>query len=722
MSMDALLAKIADNPRLPSPPAIALQVLDRASKPSCTIADISKIISMDPPLCGRLLKLVNSALFGLPRSVASIDRALNLLGLNRVRSLVLSLTMPTLKFNNADPARMRDYWKVSVTEAMVVRQLATRLGWSDPDSEMVAGLLCDLGILILQETFPEQYAQIMAYPPEVLVTSQSELEDRVFGMNHADVGAYLLKKWRFPEEFTQPIRFHHRPSQLETKDKQQTDRAHLLYFASRISQLQLTVTQTAVLGEIVSIARDRYGMDDVQFSKFLDNLNQKIDEFASLIEVDLGSCPQYSTLFANATENLTRLAVEASIDNFRVHEEKARAEAGLKQAEEALHRTEEQLRQSQKLEAIGRLAGGVAHDFNNVLTVIAGYCELLLSPHPQDATYLIDQIKKAADRGANLTRQLLAFSRKQVMEPEVLSLAGVIRGMKSMIKRMIGEDVDLEIRMASDLKLIKADPSQLEQVIMNLAVNARDAMPVGGTFSVCASNVVIENDTGDTDCVLAPGEYVVLTVTDTGCGMDTATMEKMFEPFFTTKSRGTGLGLATVHGIVKQSGGHISVSSELGKGTTFIVHLPVADESLKPTKVVTVLEDVPAGHGTILITEDQDSVRDMARRSLQQYGYTVLEATSGREALRCVEEHGSAIDLLISDMVMPHMGGCELAQRIRSQHPRVKVLYTSGYSDDSILRNGMLTSSAPFLQKPFGPKKLAMKVHEILTASPVAGS
>ena len=722
MSIDALLAKIADNPRLPTPPAIALQVLDRASKPSCTISEIAKIISMDPGLCGKLLKLVNSALFGLPRAVASIDRALNLLGLNRVRSLVLSLTMPTLKFKNANQSRMRDYWKVSVTEAMVARELATRLSWPDPDSEMVAGLLCDLGILILQEAFPEQYVQIMAYPPEILVTSQSELEDRIFGINHAEVGAYLLKKWRFPAEFTDAIRYHHRPAEFETNDKQRSERAHLLYFASRIAQLQLTVTQTSVLGEIVSISRDRYGMDDGQFSKFLDNLNHKIDEFASLIEVDLGSCQQYSTLFANATENLTRLAVEASIDNFRVHEEKARAEEDLKQAEAALQRSEEQLRQAQKLEAIGRLAGGVAHDFNNVLTVIGGYCEMLLSPHAEDARYLTEQIKKAAERGANLTRQLLAFSRKQVMAPEVLNLAGVIRGMKTMMKRMIGEDVELELKLASDLKLIKADPCQLEQVIMNLAVNARDAMPVGGRFSMHASNVVIEEDTCNGECMLPPGQYILLTVTDSGCGMDKATVDKVFEPFFTTKSHGTGLGLATVHGIVKQSGGHISVTSEPGKGTTFNIHLPVANESLKPTKVVVLPEDVPPGHGTILITEDEDSVRDMSRRSLQQYGYTVLEATSGFEALRCVEEHGGAIDLLISDMIMPHMGGCELAQRIRARHPQVKVLYTSGYSDDSILRNGMLNLGAPFLQKPFGPKKLALKVHEILSASPAFGS
>jgi len=720
MDIESILARIADNPRLPTPPAIALQVLDRASKPSCTISEIARVISLDPGLCGKLLKLVNSALFGLPRAVASIDRALNLLGLNRVRSLVLSLTMPTLKFRNANQAKMRDYWKVSLTQAMVAREMAVRLHWPDPDSEMVAGLLCDLGVLILQEAFPEQYVQILAYPPEILVNSQSEIEDRTFGINHADVGAFLLNRWRFPDEFTEAIRFHHRPDQLQFGDKQRAERAHLLYFASRIAQLQLTVSQTAMLGEIVSISRDRYRMDDVDFSKFLDNLNRKIEEFASLIEIDLGDCPQYSTLFANATENLTRLAVETSIDNFRVHEEMARAEEDLKHAEEALVRTEEQLRQAQKLEAIGRLAGGVAHDFNNVLTVIGGYCELLLSPLPEDARYLTEQIKKAAERGSNLTRQLLAFSRKQILAPEVLSLAGVLRGMEIMIKRMIGEDIELDLQIAPDLKLIKADPSQLEQVIMNLAVNARDAMPVGGRYAMLAANAVIANANGER--ILPPGEYVRLTVSDTGCGMNKATIDKIFEPFFTTKAKGTGLGLATVHGIIKQSGGHISVASELGKGTTFSIHLPVANESAKPAKTVAMPEDVPLGHGTILITEDEDSVRDMARRSLQHYGYTVLEATNGWDAIRQVENHAGAIDLLVTDTVMPHMGGTELAQRIRTTHPKVKVLYTSGYTDDSVVRNSMLTSGVPFLQKPFGPKKLALKVHEILTALPACGS
>ncbi len=383
-------------------------------------------------------------------------------------------------------------------------------------------------------------------------------------------------------------------------------------------------------------------------------------------------------------------------------------------------RLEEQLRQSQKMEAVGRLAGGIAHDFNNLLTVITGYGQILLGAlRPDDPLRgNVEEINKAGERAAALTRQLLAFSRKQVLEPRVLDLNAVVTNMESLLRRLIGEDLSLQAALAPALGRVKADPGQIEQAIMNLAVNARDAMPQGGRLTIETANVELGESYVEERFFVQPGPYVMLAVSDTGCGMDAETQARIFEPFFTTKEqgKGTGLGLATVYGIVKQSGGYIWVYSEPGLGATLKMYLPRVDAPVETLEPRSSREESFQGTETILLVEDEDMVRRLARTILTGHGYTVLEAPNGTEALRISERHGGGIHLLVTDAVMPEMSGRELAGRLIATQPAMKVLFISGYTNDVVVRYGVLPAGIPFLQKPFTPGALARKVRDVLDA------
>lgn len=379
---------------------------------------------------------------------------------------------------------------------------------------------------------------------------------------------------------------------------------------------------------------------------------------------------------------------------------------------------EKQLRLSQRMEAIGELAGGVAHDFNNLLAIILGCADIVLdalSPeHP--ATRKVQMIRQAGSSAADLTRQLLAFSRQQMLQPRVLDLKDVVDRTEVLLRRLIGENIEITISVDSSLGCVKADPGQIEQVLLNLAVNARDAMPKGGRLTIEAHNAELDDSFRDDRMQVVPGRYVMLAVEDSGCGMDRETQARIFDPFFTTKElgKGTGLGLATVYGIVKQSGGYIWVYSELSKGTVFKIYLPLIEQSDQPVEHIEPEVTVLRGCETILVVEDSESLREMAREYLESAGYTVVEAASGAEALQKAKDFAGTIHLLLTDVVMPEMNGPELATDMVSLRPGIKVIFTSGYTDDAIARQGVLDPDVTFIQKPYRPKALARKIREVL--------
>jgi PAS domain S-box-containing protein len=391
---------------------------------------------------------------------------------------------------------------------------------------------------------------------------------------------------------------------------------------------------------------------------------------------------------------------------------------------------EQQLRQSQKMEAVGRLAGGIAHDFNNLLMVISGYSEFLLErlgaePHLRGPA---QEIARAAERASSLTRQLLAFSRKQMLAPRIVNLNDVATENIKMLTRMIGEDIDLVMVPSPNLWPVRADAGQIEQVIMNLAVNARDAMPSGGKLTIETSNVALDEDYARFHAPLRPGDYVMIAISDTGAGMDSDTQSHIFEPFFTTKgTKGTGLGLSTVYGIIKQSGGYIWVYSEVGRGTTFKIYLPrIASTGETAAQVAAPgfsnndvrNNNVEPGTETILLVEDEANLRYLARQYLEKQGYKVIEAADGAVAMQIAVAHEKVIHLLLTDVIMPGMNGRELAQRISEIRPNVKILYMSGYTENVIGHNGMLDAGVRLLQKPFNLRDLKSKVREVLDATP----
>ncbi|MGH9861890.1 MAG: response regulator, partial [Candidatus Acidiferrales bacterium] len=383
-------------------------------------------------------------------------------------------------------------------------------------------------------------------------------------------------------------------------------------------------------------------------------------------------------------------------------------------------RLEQQLLQTQKMETVGRLAGGIAHDFNNLLNVIGGYAELLRTSLDPDspAQAQVAEIQKASERASGLTRQLLAFSRQQVLAPVALSLNAVVEGMQEMVRRLIGEDIELLINLAPELGSVKTDPGQMEQVIMNLVVNARDAMPEGGRLVLQTANIELDDSYCRQHVGVQPGPHALLSVNDTGVGMEQETLSHIFEPFFTTKdkSKGTGLGLATVYGIIKQSGGSVWAYSEPGKGSMFNIYLPRVDEPAESIRRASVPEGETRGTETLLVVEDEEGLRRLISESLRSRGYTVITACDGREAFELAEANGQRIRLLLTDVVLPQMSGGEVARQLTALYPTLRVIYMSGYTDRGLGANGDLQPGLHFLQKPFSLKALAAKIREVLDA------
>lgn len=440
-------------------------------------------------------------------------------------------------------------------------------------------------------------------------------------------------------------------------------------------------------------------------------------------------CPDIPFIFVSGTigedraasslkEGATDYVVKGRLNRLAPAVKRALQEA----SDRLAHRTlEEQYRQSQKMEAIGRLAGGVAHDFNNMLTVITGYSQIALERLPLDNPLyeFISEIQKAGDRAAALTRQLLAFSRKQILEQRILDLNTVVTEIEKMLRRIIGEDIDLATTLAPSLGRIKVDPGQLQQVILNLAINARDAMPQGGKLTIETKNLILDEAYVAEHPGAKPGEHILLEMSDTGIGMSEDIKAHIFEPFFTTKlpGHGTGLGLATVYGIINQSGGHIAVTSEPGKGASFKAYFPKVDDTDREDSQTTRITSSTEGTETILLVEDEEVVRKLARNILTSKGYTVLEAPNGTAAVTYCNEYPGLIHLLLTDIMMPEMSGRELAVYLKASKPKVKVIYMSGYAEDAVAQQGVLDNETPFLPKPFSPLTLLRKVREALDTS-----
>jgi two-component system cell cycle sensor histidine kinase/response regulator CckA len=428
-------------------------------------------------------------------------------------------------------------------------------------------------------------------------------------------------------------------------------------------------------------------------------------------EHDEGLLRDYSDILIRKLEQKT-LELEESNRSLQ------RDIAARKEAEAALHAAEEQLRQAQKMEAVGRLAGGIAHDFNNLLTVILSYANLIIDDLPPGDPLRDDvlEIRRAGERAADLTRQLLAFSRRQLHQPSVVDLRQVVLEMEKLLRRVLGEDIQLVVRDGRPQGRIHADASQIEQIVMNLAVNARDAMPLGGTLTLEFADVELDADYAGSHLGVAVGPYVMLAVTDTGTGIDAAAREHMFEPFFTTKDigKGTGLGLSTVFGIVTASHGHIDVDTEDAIGSTFRIYFPRTDATEEPARPVYGTPETLRGTETILLVEDDEQVRELNRTILRRNGYHVLDAQDGAQAVLVSEAYEGDIHLLLTDVVMPQVGGRDLADRLLASRPNVRVLYVSGYTEDATLHLGVLEDDIAFLQKPVTPDTLLRKIREVL--------
>jgi PAS domain S-box-containing protein len=414
----------------------------------------------------------------------------------------------------------------------------------------------------------------------------------------------------------------------------------------------------------------------------------------------------------------TMIDVSVSVSPVRNPAGTVLAASSIAQDITAKKRLQEQFRQAQKMEAIGRLAGGVAHDFNNLLTIISGYSDVLLAtlPPTDESRPMILEIRSAGERAASLTRQLLTFSRQQLLAPRVLDVNAIVAGSEKLLSRLLGEDIDVRSTLAAEFGRVRADPGQLEQVIVNLSINARDAMPRGGKLTIETADVELDETYCRMHPHVTPGPFVLLAVSDTGSGMDETTKSQIFEPFFTTKEqgKGTGLGLSMVYGFITHSSGHIDVYSEPGLGSTFKVYLPRVEDTLTTAKGGTAQADMPTGQETVLVVEDEEAVRRLACHVLESCGYRVLEASHGEGAIAVAGGHAGPIHLLVTDVVMPGLGGRVVAERVAGLKPGIKVLFMSGYTDDAVVRHGVLAAEMAFLQKPFSPSSLARKVRAVL--------
>jgi putative nucleotidyltransferase with HDIG domain len=687
-------------------PAVALRVIELAGDDQSNRNDMTRLIQSDSSLVARLLKVANSAWLGFPGKIVSLDRAVTVLGFDMVRNIALSILISHLylKDSNGGALPLGELWHHSLACAVAGEAMARRRGSQQSGPAFVAGLLHDLGKVILTGWNRGLYDRLVRTAQERGIPLH-QAETQVLGIDHAAVGGMLLEDWGFPADLVEAVGDHHG----EDAETGTPGLAVLVRCANSFCQHK-------------RFGYSGHSRPDLPFNRVLEKASltpgqakdvaveviRRFDEVAALFTNEPSTPELYLAAVARANQELAEM-YQKLLEGTR---EKERAERELRSKEEQLSRV-------QRLEAVGQLAGGIAHDFNNFLTVIMGFGDLLREGLPAESPlrHHADTIMSVGERAATLTRQLLAFSRRQVLKPRVVVLNAVVGDVHRLLVRLIGEDIKLVTVLDPKLRPVRVDPGSIENVIVNLAVNARDAMEAGGVLTIETRNLDLQRPPADPLLKMRPGPYVLLSISDTGHGMAPETRERIFEPFFTTKKTGTGMGLATVYGIVKQSGGFIDVESEIDKGTSFKIYFEPVDQEVEIDAPHPVVEIFGNGSETILIAEDEKEILELVERILKSVGYHVITARNGEEALAVAGRHRGAIHLLLTDAVMPILNGRELVERLRPQRPNMRVLFMSGYTGTGILHRAVAGQDIAFIAKPFTPNELLQKVQQVIEES-----
>lgn len=697
---------VAQLKRLDSLPTVALQVIEAAAGEETNRRDLVRIIESDASLAARVLKVANSAWLGTPGTIDSLDRAMAVLGFDMVRNIALSVFVSRLflKGGEGDQLRLRELWYHSLACAVAAERLARSVEKKAGPAGFMAGLLHDLGKVVFLKWDRNRYQEAVRESRHHR-SALHEVERRRFGIDHAQLGSLLLEDWNFPDQLVAAVREHHRG------DWTPQDRGSMACIVACANvfcqQRRFGFSGTGAVDFSAARLGELTGTTESELRDISIEVLKRFEDAAALFSERESTLDLFFDAVTRANQELSEM--------YALLAERTRQREA---AEQELRKKEEQLNRSQRLEAVGQLAGGIAHDFNNFLTVIMGFGDLLREGLPQGSPLRqhVDTIMNVAERAATLTRQLLAFSRRQVLKPKVVVLNAVINDVQMLLVRLLGENIKLVTEFDPHLSPVRVDPGGIEQVIVNLALNARDAMVDGGTLKIETANVELAREYVDSFGRLEPGKYVLLKVSDTGHGMTKETQERIFEPFFTTKKKGTGMGLATVYGIVKQSGGSIFVESQVGVGTTFRIFFPPVDQDVEPDTgiLVPAAESVENGSETVLVAEDEEEILALVEQVLKQVGYRVLTARNGEEALNKAMAYEGTIHLLLTDAVMPVLNGRELVERLRPHRPNMKVLFISGYSGSGILHRAVAGQDVAFLAKPFTPNQLARKVQEVL--------
>lgn len=701
--------------QLPTVPSVVVKLIDAAGADDSGLQEIGRLIQSDHSLAARVLKVANSPSFGFPGKVATVERATTLLGLDLVRSLALSMAAPQLfrRLEGTQGFTLTEFWHHSLSCALASELLARQAGFPQPAEAFVAGLLHDLGKLLLYRWDPEAYERILLKAQEERKPLH-RVEEEELGLTHAEAGGLLLEDWSFPPLLVEAVLHHHRTPSPSPRNLRR-DLSGIVLCADSLCHLHRFGHSGSLQGELDSEQlEEQTGLPAGRRKELAGEVFRRFEEVSTYFFGTRGSTPElFLSAMSRANEELSRLYVELRAKTLE-HE----------RAQEALRLKEEQVHRLQRIEAVGKLAGGIAHDFNNLLTVITGYSDFLLEAvgHDPELQEHIQVIMKAAEQAATLTRQLLAFGRKQVLEPRVLDLNQVIAEKMHFLNRLVGSHVKVVTNLGPELQAVKLDPVQLEQVLLNLAVNAKEAMPKGGTLTIKTANVELGEAEVARLVPMDPGRYVLLLLQDTGCGMDEETQQRIFEPFFTTKEKGTGMGLATVFGIVKQSGGYIYVDSAPGQGSTFKIYFPpVEREARQPSRVRETVQ-VQQGSETILVAEDEDEIRRLVCKVLEMKGYQVLAARHGAEALQIGQEYAGPIHLLLTDVIMPRLSGFDLGERLSSERPDLKILYMSAYAPEALVHQRLPGPGISLLRKPFTPQELLLKLQGVLYGTAASGA